>query len=288
MRVLVTGENSYAGRQFEKRINELKINWEIDFISVRNNDWKSKDFSGYDAIYHVAGIVHQKETSENQNLYYIVNNDLTCEIAKKAKKDRVKNFIFLSTMAVYGLVGKIGEDTVISKDTKTEPTSHYGKSKLEAENTLEKLHSIDFNVATLRIPMIYGPDCPGNYSSLRKLVKVSPVFPKINNKRSMIFVDYLSDIVIYVLKKQLNGILLIKNPEDINTLDMINEISVNHNKKIYNSILLGKIIMLVGNKFLVTRKMFGSINYNDNDCLILDLEHSNFSFKESIAKSENP
>ena len=113
MRVLVTGENSYAGRQFEKRILELNMDWEIDFVSVRNNDWEKEDFSRYDAIYHVAAIVHQKEKKENESLYYEINRDLTYELAVKAKSEGVKSFVFLSTMAVYGLIGKIGSSNYL-------------------------------------------------------------------------------------------------------------------------------------------------------------------------------
>ncbi|PKH09210.1 NAD-dependent epimerase/dehydratase family protein, partial [Planomicrobium sp. MB-3u-38] len=193
MKILVTGQNSYAGTQFAKRITELNKGWGIDFVSVRDNAWEQKDFSLYDAIYHVAGIVHKKETAENKNIYYKVNRDLTYQLALKAKKEGVKSFVFLSTMAVYGLIGKIGEDTIISRETEPNPTSNYGKSKLEAEGLLEELQSSNFNISILRIPMIYGPNCPGNYNSLSKLARKIPVFPKIDNKRSMIFVDHLSD-----------------------------------------------------------------------------------------------
>ena len=230
MRILVTGENSYAGRQFDKRMLELNSEWKIDFISVRNDEWKSKDFSSYDALYHVAAIVHQKEKSENESLYYKINRDLTYELAVKAKSEGVKSFVFLSTMAVYGLVGEIGKDTVIYKKTKENPHSYYGKSKLEAEVKLRSLDSIDFKIAVLRIPMIYGKECPGNYKLISRLSKITPIFPKLNNERSMIFIDHLTDIVAYIMDKKVSGVLLIRNPENINTLDIVNEIAKNQRK----------------------------------------------------------
>ena len=90
MKILVTGQNSYAGTQFAKRIAELGKVWEIDFLSVRNNAWEKYDFSSYDAVYHVAGIVHKKETAEIKDLYYKVNRDLTHELAIKAKNEGIK------------------------------------------------------------------------------------------------------------------------------------------------------------------------------------------------------
>ena len=286
MRILVTGENSYAGRQFEKRMLELNCDWEINFISVRNNNWKTKDFSNYDAIYHVAAIVHQKEKKENESLYYKINRDLTYELAVKAKSEGIKSFVFLSTMAVYGLIGKIGKDTVISKETKAVPTSYYGKSKLAAEELINCLQSSEFNVSILRIPMIYGPNCPGNYRSLSNLAKKTPIFPMINNRRSMIFVDHLSDIGIHLIKNRISGLFLVKNPEDVNTLEMVNKIAKNHNKKINNSNILGAIVKIVGNNVNVTRKIFGNIVFEPDDCEITGFKFKKLSFEKSIALAE--
>lgn len=286
MKVLVTGQNSYAGTQFAKRIIELNKGWKIDFASVRDNAWEQEDFSHYDAIYHVAGIVHKKETAENKDLYYKVNRDLTYQLALKAKSEGVKSFVFLSTMAVYGLIGKIGEDTIISKETKAAPTSHYGKSKLEAEELIETLQGEEFNVSILRIPMIYGPGCPGNYKSLSKLARKTPVFPKISNRRSMIFVDHLSDVVAYIMEEKVSGVLLVKNPEDVDTLEMVNSIASYHNKRVYNSGLAGLIVKAVGNNLTVTRKMFSSIFYEGADCNIYSFEYKKISFEDTIAEAE--
>lgn len=286
MRVLVTGQHSYAGTQFAKRMTELNKGWKIDFISVRDNSWQEASFSGYDAVFHVAGIVHKKETPENKDLYYKVNRDLTHELAIKAKNEGIKSFVFLSTMAVYGLIGKIGEDIIISKKTKAAPTSHYGKSKLEAEEFIKALQSSEFKVSILRVPMIYGPDCPGNYRSLSKLAKKTPIFPNINNRRSMIFVDHLSDVVAFIIEKKLSGYFLVKNPKDIDTLDMVNEISKQHRHKVKNSVFAGAIVKTLGNKFTITRKMFSSIFYKDTDCDIEGFEYTALSFRDSIRQSE--
>lgn len=286
MRVLVTGEKSYAGQQFEKRILELNRDWKIDFISVRSNDWQKKDFSNYDAIYHVAAIVHQKEKAENESLYYKINSDLTYELAVKAKSEGVKSFVFLSTIAVYGLIGKIGEDTIISKETHDNPTSYYGKSKLEAEQKLSVLQSDDFQVSILRIPMIYGYGCPGNYASLSKLAKKTPLFPKINNTRSLVYIDHLSDLVMHLIDNKVQGLFLVKNPEDVNTLAMVNEIAKVNNKRIINSNLLSLLIKSFGNKFSITRKIFGNIIYKNEDCEIDDFQYTKLSFEESIARAE--
>src|SRR5690554_6731837 len=111
-RVLITGQNSYIGTSVERWLLRDPDKYKVDTIDMKDGSWKEKDFSQYDVVFHVAGIAHIKETSENQDLYYKVNRDLAYETAQKAKEDEVGQFIFLSSMSVYGL-----ENGVIYKDT---------------------------------------------------------------------------------------------------------------------------------------------------------------------------
>ena len=123
----------------------------------------------------------------------------------------------MSTLSVYGLVGTVGKEVMINKDTPCRPNSFYGKSKLEAEGLLERLQNEDFKVAILRVPMIYGPNCPGNYEQLRRITDKTPIFPSINNNRSMIFIDNLSEFVRLLIDNQDNGLFFPQNLEYINT-----------------------------------------------------------------------
>ena len=217
MKILITGNTSYAGRSLEKWLLQWPDKYLIEYISLRNEEWKDKDFSLYDVIFHVAAIVHQKEKPEMEELYYRVNRDLTIALANKAKNAGVKQFIFMSTLSVYGLVGTVGKEVMINKDTPCRPNSFYGKSKLEAEGLLERLQNEDFKVAILRVPMIYGPNCPGNYEQLRRITDKTPIFPSINNNRSMIFIDNLSEFVRLLIDNQDNGLFFPQNLEYINT-----------------------------------------------------------------------
>ena len=126
------------------------------------------DFSQYDVIFHVAAVVHMKEKPEMESLYLKVNRDLPIEVAIKAKNQGIKQFIFMSTMAVYGEDGKLDEEIVIGLNTASNPNTYYGKSKLLAEIELNKLNDDKFKVVTLRPPMVYGPNCTGNYARLQK------------------------------------------------------------------------------------------------------------------------
>jgi len=93
---LITGANSYIGTSFGKWIKNNQPDIISDTQDMIGDVWKSKDFHGYDAVFHVDGIAHTdigKVTEEQKALYYKVNTDLTIQCAQKAKADGVKQFI---------------------------------------------------------------------------------------------------------------------------------------------------------------------------------------------------
>ena len=143
-RVLITGKGSYIGSHFRDYLKEFPNDYYVEELDVRDDSWKQFDFSKFDVVYHVAGIAHIKETKENASLYYKVNRDLAVEIAKLSKSYGVKHFIFMSSMSVYGL---IYSNDLITVNTKTNPNTNYGKSKLQAENEILKLADDTFKVS---------------------------------------------------------------------------------------------------------------------------------------------
>jgi len=155
-RILITGANSYIGTSFEKWLRKDSDKYIVDTIDMIGDDWRKKSFAGYDAILHVAGIVHQKKEHKIKDLYYKVNRDLAYETAKKAKEAGVKHFVFLSSMSVYGI-----EEGVIDETTPVRPKSAYGKSKAEAEELIGGLEDEFFTVSIIRPPMVYGKGCKG-------------------------------------------------------------------------------------------------------------------------------
>lgn len=256
-RILITGANSYIGTSFEKYV---KVNfdgqYEIDTVDMIDGGWRNASFSNYDVIYHVAGIAHRKETEENAHLYYEINRDLPIEVAKKAKKDGVKQFIFLSSMSVYGM-----DTGVITKETTPYPKSNYGKSKLEAEMGLKDLEDNSFKIVIMRPPMVYGEGCKGNYNTIIKLVSKLPLFPNVNNKRSMIHVDNLSSFVEFAVRKELCGLYFPQNREYANTTALAREIADSLEKKVFMSRLLGVCAVCMRPFSKTVRKAFGSLIY---------------------------
>ena len=188
-RLLITGANSYIGTSFEDYMNRnFPEALQINTLDMLDEHWKETDFSGYDAIFHVAGIAHadvSNVSKETEQLYYRVNTDLAIATAKKAKEDGAGQFIFMSSMIVYG-----GKEH-ITVQTQPSPANFYGDSKWQADKGVRELEDAHFHVAVLRPPMIYGKGSKGNYPVLAKLATKLPVFPKVSNRRSMLYIENL-------------------------------------------------------------------------------------------------
>ncbi len=255
-RILITGADSYIGTSFEKYMNCFS-DYIVDTVDMKNADWKETDFSQYDTVFHVAGIAHIKETRENAELYYMVNRDLAVETAQKAKTEGVKQFVFLSSMAVYGI--DIG---VITKETVPKPKSNYGKSKLQAESIIEKLNDENFKVCVLRPPMIYGKNCKGNYPTLSRLAQKLPFFPYVNNYRSMLYIESLCKFVYLMVKNNECGIYYPQNAEYSSTTEIVKKIAQVHGNKIVIVKGLGRVLKIMSHLTGLVNKAFGSLCYD--------------------------
>ncbi|MCM3386842.1 NAD-dependent epimerase/dehydratase family protein [Ureibacillus chungkukjangi] len=278
-KILITGKNSYVGRSLEKWLGEYPNRYLIDSISLRNDSWKEKDFSEYDVVFHVAGIAHIKETKENADLYYKVNRDLAYEVAQKAKVEGVKQFIFLSSMSVYGI-----ESGVIDKNSPLKPKSNYGKSKLQAEELITSLEEDFFKVAILRPPMIYGKGCKGNYTRLSKLAQLTPLFPAVKNKRSMIYIDNLTEFIKLLIDNYSIGIFFPQNSNYVNTSELVHEISKIHGKKIVFTKLFNPLLRIFNISIL--NKVFGNLAY-EKSMSLYKINYNIESFNNSIKYTEN-
>lgn len=273
MKILITGKTSYIANTLK---NHLDKEHEVTLVSLRNTGLDGLDLTA-EVLIHCAAIVHKRNIDEET--YSSVNTSLTIELAKKARECGVKQFIFFSTMAVYGLT--TGE---INAETKETPITPYGRSKLDAENGILPLASEDFKVAVIRPPMVYGPDCPGNFKSLYRLAKKMPVFPYVKNERSMIYAGNLAEFIRFVIVNDLSGIFCPQDEQYVCTSDMVRQIGCAAGKKIYLSKLLGTVILLFKNTELV-RKIFLSLTYDAEMSGYFECEYCVSTFNEAIEKS---
>lgn len=259
-RCLITGANSYIGMSFEKYMAQWPDDYQVETVDMRGEEWRKKDFSGYDVIYHVAGIAHIKETPENAHLYYEVNRDLVLETAKKAKAEGVRQFIFLSSMSVYGI-----DEGAISLETPTNPKSNYGKSKIQAEEGLTAFRSENFRIAVMRPPMVYGDGCKGNYQSLIKFARKMPFFPDYQNKRSMIHIDRLCWFVKQLIDHCSDGLFLPQDREYVCTCKMVQQIAESMGKQMRLVKCLNPLVSVAKRCTTPGRKAFGDLYYEKTE-----------------------
>lgn len=256
-KILVAGQNSYIAVSFQKYMSQFE-NYKIDLFSTRTDEWKNIEFSKYDVVIDAAGVAHINETEENQSLYYKVNRDLALEIAEKAKKEGVRQFLYISSMSVYG-----GNDEGIDANTPLVPINAYGKSKLEAEQLLWELNSEDFIVSLIRPPMVYGEGCKGNYHHVLKNFALKyRFFPNYPNERSMIYIDTLSAAIRGIIHNAEPGAYCPQDLEYIQTYDMIKNITERNGLRFRSTKLLNPFIKLTIKKVSIVKKAFGSVSYD--------------------------
>ncbi len=234
-KILITGANSYVGTSVENYLNRWPDAYQVDTVDMVDGSWKNVSFRGYDAIFHVAGIVHREQTKNDPaqaELYHRVNTVLPVEVAQKAKGEGVRQFIFMSSASVYGLTAPMGRVVMITRDTPLNPNENYGISKARAEEGLRAVADEHFRLAILRPPMIYGKGCKGNYVTMAKFAKKLPVFPYVKNQRSMIYMENLAEFVRQVIDDQTEGIFCPQNNEYTNTSEMVKQIAEANGKKI--------------------------------------------------------
>ena len=256
IRVCITGAGSYIGTHIGVYLSQWPEQFEVAELDV-SQPWQVEDLRGFDAVIHVAGIAHQKETEENRSLYTAVNRDLALEVAKAAKANGVKQFVFFSSMSVYGIL-----TGAVDAATQPAPNTAYGISKWEAEQGLVQLTDDTFRVAVLRPPMIYGKGCRGNYPRLSALARSLPVFPKVDNQRSMLYIDTLCSFIQNLLESGEGGLYFPQNREYVNTTSLVQEVAKCHDKRIWAVPGFGWLLKRLESRSLLIGKVFGSLTYD--------------------------
>jgi len=288
MRVLITGSGSYVGRNLKTWL-ENTGEFIVDELDMKNPEWIRYDFTPYDTVIHVAAIVHKKNKIPWLT-YYRVNAVLPYKVAKKAKESNVEQFIFFSSMAVYGQGKKLPDGNIIDEKTKLNPQSYYGRSKLIAEQNLLKLDSQSFKVSIVRPPNIFGYGCPGNYiSSFVKLARITPVIPVIYKdcKQGFIYIENLCRFICQIIKDRRPGIFHPQDGEGISTFALLSEITSILHKRVWFSFTIGKIISCF-HRIPIVIKVFGGVSYSTNLSMEPYNDYSRVDFKEALKKTLIP
>ena len=226
-KLLITGSSGFVGSYF---IDKYKSKYKIKTFSFRKDNINTLDCSKVDTVFYLSALVHQMGGARKEE-YEKINVTQTLELAKKAKQSSIKQFIFMSTVKVYGEE----TDGIYSETSECYPEDEYGKSKLKAELELKKLENENFKISIIRTPIVYGSGVKANIKSLINLVNRIRVLPfgKIENKRSMVYIGNLCHLVDELIIQQKAGVFLASDDEPLSTSKLIKLIALNLDKKLY-------------------------------------------------------
>lgn len=240
-KIMLTGASGFVGSRL---LFELKNSARFETVglcrrlpqgankptSYAVGDLEQADLSdlirGTDVLIHAAARAHimTDEMADPLAEYRRVNVDGTLNLARQTVAAGVKRFVFISSIKVNG------EATVRGKafyaDGVPAPEDAYGQSKLEAEQGLMKLAAeTGIEVVIIRPPLVYGPGVKGNFASMIKLVEKGLPLPlgAINNKRSLVGIDNLVDLVIRCIDHPAaaNQVFLAGDGEDLSTTELL-------------------------------------------------------------------
>ncbi|EHA1082869.1 NAD-dependent epimerase/dehydratase family protein [Photobacterium damselae] len=267
--ILLTGASGFIGSYLKKDVNiqaivlrnnesdNCKPSYKID--SLTENTFWNNAFNNIDSIIHLAGLAHSNSFSEND--YITVNTQGTLKLANDAAKAGVKRFVFVSSIGVNG--SSTEYEKPFCYNSKIEPHNVYAKSKLDAEIGLQKIaEETGLEVVIVRPTLVYGPNAPGNFGLLTKLVAKLPLLPfgLVSNKRSFIAVQNLTDLLLTCAKhpNAAGHTFLASDGESISTKQFTNAIAKGLNKSIYQ-LPIPTSIMRLGAKLIGKQSMAGQL-----------------------------
>ncbi|MBF8224469.1 NAD-dependent epimerase/dehydratase family protein [Halomonas sp. 328] len=235
MTILVTGASGFVGSQVLSYLNAcnrhevigcsrsgehgLRVSPELS----EGADW-SELLSNVEVVVHVAGLAH--DPSASFGAYQRVNVRGTLALAEQAVEAGVKRFIFISSIGVNG--HKTTGDAFTERDTPN-PGNDYARSKWQAEQALRDFAATSgLEVVMIRPPLVYGPQAPGNFGMLTRIVGKSLPLPLagIDNRRSFVSVWNLADLIRCCIDhpEAPGQVFLVSDGEDVSTSDLLSKL----------------------------------------------------------------
>lgn len=177
-----------------------------------------------DCVVHLAGRAHilDDKVADPLAVFREVNRDASVRLAERALQAGVKRFVFVSSIGVNGN----SNTQPFEVDDRPNPVEPYALSKWEAEQGLWKVQQeTDMDLVIIRPPLVYGPGAPGSFGSLLRWMASGVPLPlgAINNKRSLVGIDNLVDLMICCIDHPAaaNQVFLAGDGEDLSTTELL-------------------------------------------------------------------
>lgn len=204
----------------------------VDIVAVGNigphTDW-TKAVEGIDVIMHLAGrahVLHEIQSSSLEAFRHTNTFGTEC-LASTAADSGIKRFIFISSI---GVNGNATSETPFTELSPPSPHNPYAISKWEAEQALSRIAGdAGMELVVLRPPLVYGPDAPGYFARLIRLIKIGFPLPlgDIMNLRSFVYVGNLVDAIVKCANRPeaAGETFLVSDGHDLSTPDLIRMIA---------------------------------------------------------------
>lgn len=199
MNILVTGSTGYLGKEIVSqnskhqifKLNRKKGDYKFDLCTT-----KPKFNFGFDIVIHNAGKAHSiPKTLEEENSFFDVNLNGTANLLRGLEDDLPREFVFMSSVAVYGLY--VGE--LIDENKPLLANDPYGLSKIQAEKLVQEWCKQNNVVCTiLRLPLVVGKNPPGNLGAMIKGIQKGFYFNIAGGqaRKSMVLANDVAKIIL--------------------------------------------------------------------------------------------
>lgn len=286
-KILVTGASGFIGRevcrQLERRGHSaVAATRQVDMSGIvashqicvgsvdADTNW-TEALADCDTVVHLAGRAHVLNDKSADPLaeFRKTNVEGTVKLARCAANKGVRRFIFVSSIGVHG---KPRGEPFRSSDVPN-PIDDYAVSKFEAELALRSIESeTGMEVVIVRPPLVYGPNCPGNFRRLIKLVELGLPLPfgKISGRRSFVSIWNLVDFLITCVthSSAAGGTFIVSDAEELTLPDLLRLIAEKMGKPLcllpISERFLAGVARLLGKKRLY-EKLCGELIVDIND-----------------------
>ena len=269
MKILLTGSSGFLGKVLFQRLNTLysvktlarnNSDYNVDLSTEENIIFSEK----FELVIHAAGIAHKIPINQSEvNLMYNSNVTGTTNLLKALERRIIpKRFVYISSVSVYGL----NEGILINENNPLLALDPYGKSKIEAERIVcDWCYKHNICCTILRLPLVVGPNAPGNLRSMILGIKQGYYFNISGGiaKKSMVLANDVADYLIRA--SEIGGIYNLTDGYHPSFYELSQEIMCQVNRsKVYNlpktlAIILSFLGDLIGSKFPINSKKYNKI-----------------------------